>query len=163
MFEIIIYLIVVIIGGGMLLTGIISFLYGLYGLSVPGFDKAVRNFSLGLGISLIALVTSIYISYSTSENNEEIKLVGKYSLTNNPDLKIELKSDGSFEASPELFVKTHGKWKLIDFDEFYLIEILTEDNRRLKSLDIIEIGDRIKLMTDNDFTNVEDQMELIRM
>ncbi len=69
MFELIIHLFFILVGGGMLLTGVIALGYGLYSMRITGFDRSVRNFSIGLGICLISLVLSVYFVYS--KTNEQ--------------------------------------------------------------------------------------------
>lgn len=161
MFDGIIFFFLLLVGLGMLLLGIAAFTYGLYSLSVPGFDKAVRNFSLVSGSLLIGTVLLVYF-YSNSPSTDSEKFIGQYSSVNNPNLKIELLKDGTFKADPQLLIKTNGNWRLLDFDEFYAIELLTTTDLRLKSLDIIEEKEKIILTNKNDITNVEDQLELIR-
>lgn len=146
----------------MLLLGIAALLYGLYGMRVPGFDRSVRNFSLISGSLLIGTVLSVYF-YSNNPSSGADKFIGQYASVDNPKLKIQLLKDGTFIADTQLTIKTTGTWRLIDFDEFYIIELLTEDNLRLKSLDIIEKNEKIILTNKNDVTNVEDQLELIRL
>lgn len=67
MFAYIIHLFFILVGGGMLLTGLIALGYGLYSMRVPGFDRSIRNVSLGLGIGLISLVLSVYFVYSKAD------------------------------------------------------------------------------------------------
>jgi|GEM_PF-3454479 len=161
MFGGIIFFFFLIVGLGMLLLGIAALLYGLYGMSVPGFDRTVRNFSLISGSLLIGTVLSLYF-YSNNPSSDADKFYGHYSSVDNPNLKIQLLKDGTFKSDSQLTVKTTGTWRIIDFDEFYVIELLTENNLRLKSLDIIEKKEKIILTNKNHFTNVEDQLELIR-
>lgn len=74
MFDFVIYLFFLFLGGATFIIGLVAFGYGLYGMSVSGFDKAVRNFSLTLGIILISIVLSVYFAYyrgQVSQNDSE--------------------------------------------------------------------------------------------
>lgn len=55
MFEILIYFVYFIIRFALLIAGIIILGYGIYSLTVKGFDRFVRYGSLFLGASLILL------------------------------------------------------------------------------------------------------------
>lgn len=145
----------------MLLLGVAALLYGLYGMSVPGFDKSVRNFSFISGSLLIGTVLSVYF-YPDNTSPDSEKFIGQYSSMDNPNLKIQLFKDGTFKADKQLTTERTGTWRLIHFDEFYTIELLTVDNLKLKSLDIIERNEKIILTNKNNFTNVEDHLELIK-
>lgn len=161
MFEGLTELFFIILGGGMLLIGVISLGYGMYGMSVKGFDKSVQNTSIGIGIILIIIVTVIWF-FSPFENNEDpLKFVGNYQTSDDRKLKIELKQDGSIIADSSLFTKTKGNWELIDFDEFYKIDLTISDGETI-SFNIIE-EEFIKLKTDENITQIEDRLELIKI
>lgn len=61
MLDILINLCLTVVAGGIFLSGLAAFGYGLYSMSVKGFDKGVRNFSLIAGILLISIAVSIYL------------------------------------------------------------------------------------------------------
>ncbi len=163
MVEILIYLFFTIVGIGALMTGLIAFGYAIYGMSVSGFDKSVRNFCFGIGVIgfIIAIGSYYFINHQAEPENDH--LLGTYQNINNKNQAIKLKKDGTFDASSELFIKTKGKWELIDDDEFYKIQILSEDDRLLYTLDIIQSQNQMILKTDNQFTNVENQLELKKL
>ncbi|MEX1002621.1 MAG: hypothetical protein WDZ35_10945 [Crocinitomicaceae bacterium] len=64
MIEIILYLFFFLLGFGTLLAGIILLIYGLYSMSIPGFDPFIRRFSLITGTLLISVVLSVYFYIS---------------------------------------------------------------------------------------------------
>lgn len=163
MFEGIIEIILTLLGGGMLLLGIVAFAYGLYGMSVKGFSKNVQNFSLVIGIFLIAVVTSLYYFRSGSDVDQKLDFVGKYRNVQSGEINLELKKDGTFIGDSALFSEHRGKWEFIDMDEVYLIELNSDHGGTLKSFEIIRGEDYCKLRTQNNRTNVEEQLELIRL
>lgn len=159
MVELFIYLFFIVLGIGALLTGFIALGYALYGWSISGFDKTVRNFSFGVGIVGFSIAIGSYYFLNHSVNPKKEHLVGTYKNIRDTTQTITLNKDGEFSASSELFVETKGKWKLIDEDEFYMIQFFTENDRLFETLNILEFQNQMVLKTTNQFTNIESHLE----
>jgi hypothetical protein len=162
MFDGLINIVLSIVGIFFLIISFISLGYGIYGMTVPGFDKAVRFASIVTGLFFLSIVLFFYFNSNEDSVNYKHKLVGFYYSNNDSTLILELNKNGSFTADSLLFKKTKGYWELIDFDEFYKIDLYSKDSLFLKSLNIHESNGFCKLRTDDHFTNVVDQMELIK-
>lgn len=137
MIDFLIYLIAVVVGTGVLLVGIILLAYGIYGMTVPNFDKSIREITFFGGIACIFFFAIGYYYYNYSESDKTSKYTGKYYDPNNK-VNLKLKDNGTFIASEELFYSKTGTWKLNEFDEFNNIEIQTynkSDFYRLKKLE----------------------------
>lgn len=147
MFDGLLYLVLFVIGGGMLLIGLIAFGYGLYGLSINGFDKSVRNFSLTLGIILIGIVSFFYLRAKEVENQKTSKFVGQYENTELRKVQLELFEDNTFHADSQFLLTTKGFWHIIDDDEVDIIEFSTEDGALIDQIDFIIKNDTIQLQT----------------
>lgn len=63
MVDLIAYFFILIMCVGALIIGVISFVYGLYSFSQPGFDRDIQFFSLLIGTILIAGVVALYLSW----------------------------------------------------------------------------------------------------
>lgn len=145
MFEGLFYLVLYIIGGGMLLIGLIAIGYGLYGMSISGFDKSVRNFSLALGIILIGTVTFFYLRSKSVHDQKKLIFVGQYENAETKKLQLELFEDNTFQADSLLTHETNGIWYIIDDDEVDLIEFSTEEGALLNQFEFIIKNDTIQL------------------
>lgn len=120
-------LITIVVGTGVLLIGIILLSYSIYAITVPNFDKSIREITFFGGIAFIFSFAIGYYYYKYSESDKTSKYTGKYYDPNNK-VNLKLKDNGTFIASEELFHSKTGTWKLNNFDEFNDIEIQSYNN-----------------------------------
>ncbi|MBI1838554.1 MAG: hypothetical protein HYR91_14920 [Flavobacteriia bacterium] len=130
------------------IIGIISLGYGLYGMSVNRFDKYVQIFSIGFGITIIAITTSLYFFNSNKDINDTDKFIGEYRDINSKKIILRLKKNNTFIADTSIFNSHKGTWKLIDYDEFYKIDLNFDNYTGSHSFNIIEENNNLKLISD---------------
>lgn len=137
-------LITIVVGTGVLLIGIILLSYSIYAITVPNFDKSIREITFFGGIACIFFFAIGYYYYNYSESDKTSKYTGKYYDPNNK-VNLKLTDNGTFIASEELFHSKTGTWKLNNFDEYYDIEIQTINNSCLFTIKINEDENLIQL------------------
>lgn len=149
MIDFLIYLIAVVVGTGVLIVGIILLAYGIYGMTVPNFDKSIREITFFSGIACIFFFAIGYYYYNYSGSDKTDKYIGKYYDPNNK-VKLKLKDNRTFIASEELFHSKTGTWKLNNFDEFNDIKIQSYNNSGYFRLKIKEDENLIQLIFKKD-------------
>ncbi|MBL1280142.1 MAG: hypothetical protein COA33_007715 [Fluviicola sp.] len=114
-------------------------------------------------ILIFTILVGLATCYSCSGNEEKTpEYVGEYIVDGDSTL-LHIKENGTFNSNTELLPVKSGKWKIIDFDEFYNLELWTSDGKQLKVLEISKEFGKLTLRTNRSFTNIEDRLELTKI
>lgn len=157
MFDTFIYFVVIIVGLTLLIPGCVMLLYGLYSLTIVGFDRSVRFFSFTGGFILITIFCVGYFFYTRDENDKPF--IGKYETQTKKRFQLELRPLGYFKADKELFRMSYGKWLVVDFDNYHFIELYDKDANLIDQLPIKIKDDKIELLSLN--SKIEDRDTLV--
>lgn len=114
-------------------------------------------------IMVFTILMGLATCYSCSGNGKNSpEYVGEY-LVDSDSTLLHIKENGTFNSNTELLPVKSGKWKIIDFDEFYNLELRTSDGKQLKVLEISRKFGKLTLRTNMSFTNIEDRLELTKI
>lgn len=112
---------------------------------------------------IFTIFVGLTIGYSCANHDEKVpEYVGEF-MVDSDSTVLHIKENGTFDSNTDLVTVKSGKWKLIDFDEFYILELWTHDGKQLKVLEIFEELGKLKLRTNRYFTNIEDRLELTKI
>lgn len=112
---------------------------------------------------IFTVFVGLTIGYSCASHEEKVpEYVGEF-MVDSDSTVLHIKENGTFDSNTDLVTVKSGKWKLIDFDEFYMLELWTYDGKQLKVLEIYQEFGKLTLRTNRSMTTIEDRLELTKI
>lgn len=103
MFDSFVYLALPLVGGIVLLAGIILFVYGLYSLTVKGFDRTVQNYSLFIGSGTITAVVLSFLYFYQPRKQVDMPQTNFPYIENNASFNTTCQYESPTDTSSQFY------------------------------------------------------------